>query len=178
MVRRRRVREVSRGFPTRRSSASPRRFCEELRLADDTAKPSPSSVSAISHPLRDRVIITACERDPRTMIDWRAYVAYVAACGRDIEHLRTRLALLDVGHTGTCSPATNFVWMDTTEREKGLVRRAIARKMIAMMNVDVCSLSNSSPSLGSGAPKDGAIVCPAREGRWLDHRQGESRSAR
>jgi hypothetical protein len=112
------------------------------------------------------------------MIDWRAYVAYVAACGRDIEHLRTRLALLDVGHTGTCGPATNFVWVDTTEREKGLVRTAIARKMIAMMDVDVCSLSNGSVSLGSGAPKDGAIVCPAHEGRWLDHRQGESRSAR
>lgn len=77
------------------------------------------------------------------MIDWKAYVAHIAASGRDIEQLRTQLALLEVGQTGRCGPDTNYAWLDMTDRDKGLLRKAIARKVVAMMNTAVTRLPNS-----------------------------------
>jgi len=66
------------------------------------------------------------------MINWDAYAAHITACGRDIDSLRTELALLEVGSSGVCGPETNYVWTNTTGREKGRARRAIALRTADM----------------------------------------------
>jgi hypothetical protein len=68
------------------------------------------------------------------MTEREAHAAYVDACMRDIERLRTELALLEDGQTGTCGPHTDYQWVDTTERHKSRLRTAIAEQAAAIMD--------------------------------------------
>lgn len=76
---------------------------------------------------------TMLKETPSPIDEQAAYASFISTCEGDLQQLRTQLALAEARMKWTCGPASNFVWIKSTEAEVDQLRGAVAAEAAKIM---------------------------------------------